>query len=315
MALNFRTLDLNLLRVFDAVMAEGSLTRAAQTLAISQSAVSHALKRLRLHIGEDLLTRTATGVSPTPRALALWPTVREALGGLRQALAPNEYDPQADESTFRLVMADATTAQLMPPLLQAISASRALANLRVLALATRDPRPMLEQGDAHLAVGYFPGVMGALATAGSDTPWRHRRLYETSYLCVMRRGHPLAELELTLQRFCAAQHLLVSFSGRAHGLVDEGLAAVGQRRRIVLTVNQFFTAARVVAQTDLLGVLPAGFIPASGYRDELTARPLPMPMARVVVDMLWHLRQDREPAHDWLRRLIHAAAQPPADAA
>jgi DNA-binding transcriptional LysR family regulator len=306
--MNFRTLDLNLLRIFDAVMAEGSLTRAAQTLAVSQSAVSHALKRLRFHVGEDLLTRSATGVVPTPRAEALWPSVREALGSLRHALAPNEYDPQFDETTFRLVMADATAASLMPPVLQAIAAARALASLRVLALATRDPRPMLLQGEVDLAVGYFPGVMGALATHSGDTPWRHRRIYETEYLCVMRRGHPLADLELTVDRFCAAQHLLVSFSGHAHGLVDEGLAALGRGRRIVLTVNQFFTAARIVTQSDLLTVLPAGFIAASGYRDDLTTRPLPMPMARVVVDMLWHLRHDREPAHEWLRRLLAGAA-------
>src|SRR5687768_6116947 len=120
MAANFRHIDLNLLRVFDAVMAERNLTRAAQVLSLSQSAISHAMKRLRESVGEELLTRTATGVLPTARAEALWPAVRDALAGLQQAIAPAEYDPRQDAAEFRIAMADATAALLMPPLVAAI---------------------------------------------------------------------------------------------------------------------------------------------------------------------------------------------------
>ena len=103
-ALNFRTLDLNLLRVFDVVMAERNLTRAAERLSLTQPAVSNALKRLREAVGEDLLTRSAHGVVPTPRAEALWPEVRSALGRLRGVLAPGEFDPAADAANFRIAM-------------------------------------------------------------------------------------------------------------------------------------------------------------------------------------------------------------------
>src|SRR5688572_12198656 len=115
MAANFRHIDLNLLRVFDAVMAERSLTRAAQALSLSQSAISHAMKRLRDSVGEELLTRTSTGVVPTSRAEAIWPAVRDALAGLQQAIAPAAYEPRSDAAEFRVAMADATAAMLMPP--------------------------------------------------------------------------------------------------------------------------------------------------------------------------------------------------------
>ncbi len=309
-ALNFRTLDLNLLRVFDVVMAERNLTRAAERLSLSQPAVSNALKRLKESVGEDLLTRVSSGVRPTPRAEALWPEVRTALGHLRAALAPGEFNPQADAASFRIAMADATAALFMPPLVSHIEHSRALANLRVLPLSTRDPSEMLERGDADLAVGYFPETVSALTSQGSDSPLRHARLHDSAYVCVMREGHPLAAGELTLDAYCAADHLLVNFAGRPYGLADQALAALNRKRRIVLTVNQYFTAGRVVANSNLLTVLPAYFVGATGYHEQVVTRPLPFELAGLHVAMVWHLRHDRSSAHQWLRaRLLEAVAQ------
>jgi DNA-binding transcriptional LysR family regulator len=308
MPLNFRTLDLNLLRVFDAVMAEGSLTRAAGGLAMTQPAVSHALKRLREAVGDELFTRTAFGVRPTPRAEALWPAVRAALGALQHALSPAQFDPARDPATFRLAMADATAALLCPLLLGKIESTQALANLRVLPLVTRDPRKLVEADEIDLAVGFFPEAVTAIVAEGAESKLRHARLYTTRYMCVMRRKHPLADQPLTLEAYCAAHHLLVSFSGKPHGYVDQALAARGRQRRIVLTVNQFFTAGRVVTHSDLLTVLPESFVEATGYRDELVTRELPIELGPVHVEMLWHLRHDREPAHLWLRQVVSAAA-------
>jgi DNA-binding transcriptional LysR family regulator len=307
---NFRTLDLNLLRVFDALMAEGSLTRSATVLSMTQPAVSHALKRLHDAVGEPLFVRTARGMRPSPRAEALWPQVRAALGSLQQALAPAAFDPGNDPVNFRLAMVDATAVLLMPGLVRAIESQRALANLRVLPLTTRDPRPLLERSEADLAVGNFPEAIAAIAAQGDEATLRHLRLYDTRYVCVMRAGHPLARGELTLDAFCAAHHLLVSFSGRPHGFVDQALAALGRRRRIVLTVNQFFTAGQVVIGSDLLTVLPQSFLSATGYQRELVVRELPFEIATVQVEMIWHLRQDAEPAHRWLRDLIVVGRQP-----
>ena len=306
-ALNFRTLDLNLLRVFDVVMAERNLTRAAERLSLTQPAVSNALKRLREAVGEDLLTRSAHGVIPTPRAEALWPEVRSALGRLRGVLAPGEFDPQADAINFRITMADATAALFMPQLVAQIEQSGAQANLRSLPLTTRDPSALLERGDADIAVGFFPDTVAALLAQGDGALLRRQRLNEGEYTCVMRRGHPLAKQPLTLDAYCAAHHLLVSLSGRDHGLADQVLAALNRTRRVVLTVNQYFTAGRVVANSDLLTVLPAYFIESTGYRDQLVSRPLPFALPSLHLEMLWHIRNDRSSAHQWLRaRLLEA---------
>jgi DNA-binding transcriptional LysR family regulator len=309
---NFRTLDLNLLRVFDAVMAEGSLTRAAEQLAMTQPAASHALKRLRAAVDEDLFVRTAFGMRPTARAEALWPQVRGALAQLQGALAPRSYEPRTDIANFRLAMADSTATMLLPALVGAIERTGALANIRVLPLTTRDPRPLLEEDEVDCAIGYFPSAIAAIVAEAQDGTLRHRSLYTTEYVCVMRRGHPLADAELTLDAFADAHHVLVNFSGRAHGFVDEALAALGRQRRVVLTVNQFATAGIVVTQSDLLTVLPRDYLPATGVEHHLVLRPIPLPLAIVSVEMVWHLRRDAEPAQLWLReRLLETAAARP----
>ena len=310
--MNFRTLDLNLLRVFDAVMAEGSLTRAAERLAMTQPAASHALKRLHVAVGEELFHRTAFGMRGTARAELLWPPVRAALAQLQAALSPRSFDPTTDAATFNIAMADATAALLLPPLISAIESARALANIRVLPLTTRDPRRLVEEADADLAVGYFPNAIAAIVAQGGEATLHHRQLYATEYVCVMRRDHPLAGEKLTLDAFVEAHHLLVTFSGRAHGFVDEALATLGRQRRIVLTVNQFATAGSVVARSDLLTVLPQQFLPATGVEHRLVQKPLPLSLASVNVEMMWHLRKDDDPAHRWLRGLlVDAAAQQP----
>ena len=306
--MNFRTLDLNLLRVFDAVMAEGSLTRAAERLAMTQPAASQALKRLHVAVGEDLFHRTAFGMRGTARAEVLWPQVRAALAQLQSALSPRSFDPALDAATFNIAMADATAAMLLPPLVSAIEGQRALANIRTLPLTTRDPRRLVEEADADLAVGYFPNAIAAIVAQGDDATLHHRQLYATEYVCVMRRDHPLADVELTLDAFVDAHHLLVTFSGRPHGFVDEALATLGRQRRIVLTVNQFATAGSVVARSDLLTVLPRQFLPATGAEHRLIQKPIPLTLGAVNVEMMWHLRKDDDPAHRWLRELVIAAA-------
>ncbi len=307
--MSFRNLDLNLLRVFDAVMAERNLTRAAERLAMTQPAVSHALKRLRESLGEELFVRQAYGMKPTSRAEGLWPEVRQALDRLRAVLDPGVYQPATEDATFQVAMADATAALVLPPLIADLESQQARARVHVLPLTTRDPRSLLEQGEADFALGYFPQAIAALQSQGQLAAIRHHRLYESQYVCVMRRDHPLAQVPLDLDAYCGAHHLLVSFSGRPHGFVDESLAAMGRSRRIVLTVNQFFTAGRVVAQSDLLTVLPERFVGATGYKSGLIQRPLPFALAPVHVDMLWHMRDEDRPPQRWMReRLLLAAA-------
>jgi DNA-binding transcriptional LysR family regulator len=210
---------------------------------------------------------------------------------------------------LRLAMADATAAVLAPELVSLIEAERLQVNLRLLPLTTRDPRRLLEGGDADLAVGYFPELVTTIVAQGPDSHLHHARLYDTRYVCVMRKGHPLAKRALTLDDYVQANHLLVSFSGRPRGYVDQALAAVGRQRRVLLAVNQFFAAGRVVARSDLLTVLPEGFIEATGYSQDLVTRELPLSLDPVHVEMIWHLRHDADPPHRWLREAVAAAAK------
>ncbi|MBE7942181.1 MULTISPECIES: LysR family transcriptional regulator [Ramlibacter] len=309
---NFRTLDLNLLRVFDQVMAERNLTRAARNLSMTQPAVSNALQRLREGLGDKLVVRSGYGVEPTPRALALWPAVAEALRQLESALVPGDFHPAEASTSFLLAMADATAGTLVPGLVDILQREAPGVAVRVLPLTTRDPRPMLDDGEVDLAVGYFPAVLADLtaqAQQGGVAPFDHERLYEGEYVCVMRAGNPLARGPLTLARYCAAQHMLVSFSGRPYGFVDEALASLGQKRHIMLTVNQFFTAGLVVASSDLLTVLPRHFVRVTGMQDQLVLRELPFTVPPVHVDALWHRRQAQRSDHAWLRLAMGRAAR------
>jgi DNA-binding transcriptional LysR family regulator len=309
---NFRTLDLNLLRVFDEVMAERSLTRAARNLSLTQPAVSNALRRLRDTLGDELVQRSGQGMAPTPRALAIWPAVREALQQLHESLIPNLFVPAEATSTFILAMADATAAELIPGLTDTLETDAPGVSLRVVPLATRDPRKLLDDESCDLAVGYFPSVLAditARAQGGEPAQFLYQRLYDGEYVCVMRRDHPLATGPFTLNRFCAARHMLVSFSGRPYGFIDEALASLGRKRHVVLTVNQFFTAGRVVANSNLLTVLPRHFVRVTGIADELVLRPLPFDVARVHVDAVWHRRSNQLSAHMWLRQAISRAAE------
>jgi len=311
MDVNFRTLDLNLLRVFDEVMAERSLTRAARNLSITQPAASNALRRLRDALGDELVRRAGAGVEPTPRAIALWPVVRDALRQLEHSLVPAAFEPAVADNDFTLAMADATAAELLPGAARLLGSEAPGVSLRVVPLTTRDPRRLLADEAVDLAVGYFPAVMTDLtarAQAGEAVAFEAHRLFTGRYVCVMRRGHPLAEGSLTLDAYCAARHLLVSFSGRPWGFVDEALGTIGRQRRIVMTANQFFTAGRVVASSDLLTVLPRHFVDTPGMSTDLIVRELPLAVPTVHVDALWHRRLHGAPAHVWLRRMLVRAA-------
>ncbi len=309
--MNFRTLDLNLLRVFDEVMKERSLTKAARNLSLTQPAVSNALRRLRETLGDDLLKRNGQGLEPTALAQELWPAVRDALRSLQDSLTPRDFSPATDTSTFVLTMADATAAELIPPLVNVLETEAPGISVRVRPLTTRDPRRLLEEGEADIALGFFPATLASLsaqAQVGKGVNFEHLRLYEGHYVCVMRKGHPLAARPISLDEYCAARHLLVSFSGRPFGFIDESLASLGRKRRVVLTVNQFFTAGRVVANSNVLTVLPRHFVSVTGINDALVLQELPFAVPTVHVDALWHNRNESDLAHRWLRQTLHSIA-------
>ncbi len=305
--MNFRTLDLNLLRVFDAVMVERNVTRAAEHLAMTQPAVSNALRRLRESMGDELFVPGSTGVTPTAQAEAIWPAVRDALSGLRALFDPQPFDPALDAHRFTLAMADATAAVILPRLLAATEHSRVV--LQIEPLTTRDPRPLLERGGVDAAIGFFPDAARAVDAALGHSETTLEALYDCDYVCAMQRAHPLASTgPLTLDDYCAAAHVRVSFAGRPHGFVDEQLARLGRTRRVALMLSQYAAAVQVLKQTNLLGVLPRRYVQAIGAAEWLHTCALPFPMPRVEIAMLWHRRHERDEAHRWLRATISRVA-------
>jgi len=304
-----RQLDLNLLRVFDAVLQHRNLTRAAEQLAMTQPAVSNAVRRLRDALQDDVIRRHGQGVLPTPKALRLWPVVRGCLAQLDAALDEGAFAPQTSQQVFVLGMADATAARLMPFLAEQMATRAPKASLRVLPLTTRDPREALTRGALDVAVGYFPRVVAALEQGADEAAFYRERLHEDRYVAVMRPDHPLAQPgALTLAAYCQARHLLVSFTGRPVGFVDEALAKLGLSRHVAMTVNQFYTAGRVVTSTDLLAVLPLGFVPMTGMAEQLAVREIPLDLHTVEIDALWHRDTQHLASHVWLRDQLQQAA-------
>ena len=165
---NFRTLDLNLLRVFDQVMAERNLTRAARNLSMTQPAVSNALNRLRDALGDRLVTRSGYGVEPTARALALWPAVADALRQLESSIVPGEFVASQATSTFTLALADATAAEVVPGLVGKLEAEAPGVSIRTVPLTTRDPRRLLDDGQVDLAVARLQWSDGLVASFAVD---------------------------------------------------------------------------------------------------------------------------------------------------
>jgi DNA-binding transcriptional LysR family regulator len=168
---------------------------------------------------------------------------------------------------------------------------------------------MLDRGEADCAVGFFPEVARELAGDDGRGTICLQALYDCGYVGVMRRGHALSSSDvLDLDRYCAAQHLRVNFAGRPLGYVDEALARLGRIRRVVLTIDHFSTAGRVVCSSDLVTVLPRSFVAATGVVPLLDSRPLPFELPRINVAMLWHRRHEHDSAQHWLRGLVARTA-------
>lgn len=310
--INFKTLDLNLLRVFDEIMLERNLTRAAERLSLTQPAVSNALKRLRDSLGDELVKRNGSGIEPTPLALVLWPQVRNALDQLKLALNPIAFNAQETEKEFVLAMSDATAMALMPELVRRLQTKAPRVAIRIVPLATRDPRKLLADGHADMALGHFPAVqedMTLRRQSGLADAFSRQRLYRSDYVCILRSNHPLANADLSLDQYCQAHHVLVSLSGRPYGFIDQALSAIDRTRQVTLTVNQFYTALKIVEASDLLTVSARHFLATANTALNVKMKELPFQVPAVQVDVVWHQNMGNEEAHQWLREQLLEVAQ------
>jgi DNA-binding transcriptional LysR family regulator len=306
--------DLNLLTSLEALLEENNVSKAARRLGVSQPAASHALARLRELLGDPLLVRTPAGMQPTPRARELRPQVRAALAAAETVLqAAPAFDPATAERTFVATIPDQVGFQILPALMPQ------LAKFPGVRLELRPPPHdvalALANGDIELAVGVWrdrPMMMTASSgSAGADGRrgvMIDERLWREEFACVVRRGSPAARGPLTLDRYLALDHMLVSPGGTPGSFVDDLLASKGLHRKIALVVPQFLIAPAVVAATDLVWTAPVRLARALADAYPLTLRDPPLAMPSFEVAMRHHLRFARDPGLAWLRERLRASA-------
>ena len=291
--MNVQDVDLNLLRVFDAVLRERGVTPAAVRLGLTQPAVSNALARLRGLFGDALFVRTPAGMDPTPFARELGEPVRQALALLESALAHGPgFDPAASSRAFRFYMSDLGQIEFLPPLLERVQRDAPGVRLEAVALDLEDITESLAAGALDLAVGFLPGL---------GPPVRRRALFRDAYVCLMRADHPIESL--TKKRFLEASHALVTYRG-GHRVIEEALERAGLARRIALRVPHFSVAPMVLERTDLILTLPARVARVFEQRGNLKSLPPPVPIPPAEVAVHWHERFESDPGNRWLRELI-----------
>jgi DNA-binding transcriptional LysR family regulator len=298
--INLSSVDLNLLTVFDALMSERQVTRAAERLGLTQPAVSHALARLRALFADPLLVRSKGAMQPTPRALALAPAVARALGELRALLAPEaSFVPASTARRFTLGMSDYAAFALGPKLLARLRRAAPQATLVIRHASRALGFAMIESGEVELIVGNFPHPPASLTG---------EVLREDELVSALRRGHPALKRRFDLDAYLAAEHLNVSLRGEAGGSVDEVLAALGRHRRVVATVGHFLAVPFLLSASDLIATEPRPVMRAFAKSLGLVMRPPPFAAPPFVLSQMWHRRVADDTGHRWLRTQVHEAA-------
>ncbi|MFS7221052.1 LysR family transcriptional regulator [Rahnella inusitata] len=295
---DIRALDLNLLKALDALLDEGSVTRAAQRLSLTQPAVSGMLTRLRDYFGDPLFVRTSHGMVPTLRASELSMPVKQILTDIAILLKPMQFDPMTAELTYTLVATDYALKAVVVPLIAALKQHAPRIRIAVRSVDSERMYQQLSRGEVDLA----------LVTPQTTPDDLHgRALYQEEYVCVARSHHPLAAAsEMTLEQFCEQEHILVSTQGRFMGVTDEALAELSLTRRVGVSVNSFLVIPDILRSTDMIAVVPGRMVPIDS---DLAIIPLPLNVPGFTKSMAWHERTHRDPAHQWIRALCVEISQ------
>lgn len=297
-------IDLNLLVVFDAVFAAGSITGASRRLNLSQPAVSHALARLRELLGETLFERQGRGIAPTPFARAIAAPVRDALAVMERTLQlATHFDPAQAERVFRVGLREALEPSVLPPLSRAICSAGPGLGLA----SARHDRPRLE---SDLAAGEFDLAFDVRLAIAEQTP--HERVLVDRLVVVARRNHPLLRRlrrrGWNAEAYLALDHVQVSSRRRGPSMEDLALQALGkEKRRIRLRCQSHAAACRVAAGTDLVVTIPESY--ARHVIDPGSNQLVALPLDDVTLEtyMYWPANADRDTANRWLREQIRIA--------
>lgn len=288
-------LDLEWLLVFDGIFTSRSVTRTAEQLGLAQATVSISLNKLRNHFNDKLFIRTSQGMEPTPRAQALHPQLASVLETLELArLAPTEFIPAEAKREFCLCMTDISEIVLLPRLMNHLRREAPRVSIVAEKITPESPK-RLESGDVDLAIGFMPHL---------EAGFYQKTLFTQNFVCLAARNHPRIGEELTKQSFLGEAHIRVTTSGTGHSIVDKTLAMHGVHREVVLHLSSFLGVARVVAETELLVVVPKMLGITIQMQEQVRMLNLPFDLPAYAVKQHWHDRFHAEPGNIWLRRTI-----------
>jgi DNA-binding transcriptional LysR family regulator len=296
--IDLRRIDLNLLVTLETLLTEHSVTRSAQRLHLSQPAVSVQLRKLREIFSDPLLTTSPAGMLPTARAQALLPMVRSALAEVGRVFGQDQhFEPGRAQMTWQIAAADYAQYAIVLPLLK---------TLRRTALGVRVSIRHASHGKMfrHLDSGTIDLALMALDSVPDHL---HREaLYQEDYVLIARKRHPALKRKLSLDAFCQLDFILVSPEGGGfHGITDTMLESRKRKRRVMLSTQHFLFSPEVVANTDLVAVVPSRLVQ---HRTDLQLVSPPLPIPGYEMGMVWHERSHADPAHRWLREQVKKAS-------
>lgn len=290
---NVKSIDLNLLIVLNVLLEERNVTRAGERLALSQPATSHALSRLRDLFQDPLLVRGPRGMQLTATAERLRTPLRSAIDGLAKSLEElQSFNAKTAKWCVQIGMTDYVGFTLLPALYRRLAEDAPGIDL-VVSLVSKDQAPvLLESGRIDLATGFF---------ADAPAKLMKRRLFDDSFVCLMRHDHPLLEKRLTLKRLLEFPHIAVLSRGETSGIVDRTLREQGITRHAAVTTSHYLLAPFLLQSSDLVAVLPRRVAEGLGALLDLKICKPPLKIPGFGVEMMWHPRVDRDPALSWLR--------------
>ncbi len=291
-----RQIDATILLVFLSLMRRRKTTAVADELGLTQSAISHSLKRLRALFDDELFQRRSRGLEPTPFARALEPRIVDVVDGLSAILqGPEPFDPANSTGSIRIAAYDYELAVVMPRLLQQTLSQTPGMSIDAVQLQPTAALAELTDGSVDLAIGILTSVRDEIV---ADP------LYAETYRVVGRAGHPLFQGHMSEESYAKARHLLVAPSGETRGVVDFELARRGLSRNVASSVPFFFPALATLSGSDLVATLPSRIVAAYASPFGLESRPLPLEVGSFTVSALRHRRWRNSPLHSWLIGLI-----------
>ncbi len=295
--MHIRGVDLNLLLVLDALLAERSVTRAARRVGLSQPATSHALARLRSLLGDELLLRDGPNMQLTPRAATLIGPVADAVRAVTSVLAgPQAFDPKSVRRTLRFASTDFLQVLVFPSLLARLASDAPGVDLLVVPSSTR-----MQDG---LLAGEIDFAIGPLRDRDVASNLRSQKLFDERFVSMVRRGHPLLSGRLTPQRFAQARHAFIAPRGTRGGVVDDALRAHGLERRVVLQSAQFLVSPFVIADSDLVITLPERVAAMFERSLDLVTFAPPLLLEGFSISLAWHVRSESDPLSTLVRELL-----------